>query len=66
MRERLKEVENEYQYVMAEDHSDTSSNSQEFAVVMRRLPSDRFLDQMVMIESISLSDIPTVVWNDGF
>jgi aminoglycoside phosphotransferase family enzyme len=48
------------EYVLAEDHSETSSNAQEFAVVMRRLPSDRFLDQMVTNASVSLSDIRTV------
>jgi len=50
-------------YVLAKDHSETSSDAQEFAVVMRRLPSGRFLDQMVRDEAISLSDICSVATN---
>jgi uncharacterized protein len=47
-------------YVLAEDDSEISSDAQEFAVVMRRLPSGRFLDQMVTNGSVSLSDVRTV------
>jgi hypothetical protein len=47
-------------YAFADDHSNTASSAQEFAVVMRRLPSDRFLDQMVANASVTLDDIRTI------
>ena len=39
-------------YVLTGETSDRPSRAREFAVVMRRLPSDRFLDQMVANASI--------------
>jgi uncharacterized protein len=48
-------------YDLADDPSDRSSTAYEFAVVMRRLPSDRFLDQMVANASASLDDIRAAI-----
>lgn len=44
-------------FVLVNDPQDKTADVREFAVVMRRLPQDRFLDQMVIERSIRLTDI---------
>jgi len=50
-------AERQGDYLLIADAAATKRNIQEFAVVMRRLPSDRMLDQMMANSSVSGRDI---------